>query len=357
MNAADLEDAKKELLICVKNNNLNRAIEIYRYCITELYIGRQYFNNIDSFVRGLDKEFYYKIGHKLKGVLLIRCSNGFALYLAYILLSFKRRIKYKNRYWFVESDRKNQSSIRKRKILKLLGVTFLDKKMQKLRKLKNIHKGKRCFIVCTGPSLKISDLEKLNGEITFGINSIYDSYPLTNWRPTYYVAVEKLVVQELFDNDICFGRNFSKGGNFFTEGFNLPHPTEYDYYLLCSDKNMKPINKARKIVRLSKDISVCVYGSATTANIAVQIAIYMGFKEIYLIGADCDYSKNKIHFIKRKNDDDLIKVGFIKNSGLDLIDCYKTVKSFAKKNGVKIYNATRGGKLEVFERVDFDKIV
>ncbi len=35
---------------------------------------------------------------------------------------------------------------------------------------------------------------------------------------------------------------------------------------------------------------------------------------------------------------------------------YELCKEFAEKNGVKIYNATRGGKLEVFERVDFDSL-
>ncbi len=29
-------------------------------------------------------------------------------------------------------------------------------------------------------------------------------------------------------------------------------------------------------------------------------------------------------------------------------------KKYADKNGVKIFNATRGGMLEVFERVDLD---
>ena len=35
---------------------------------------------------------------------------------------------------------------------------------------------------------------------------------------------------------------------------------------------------------------------------------------------------------------------------------YIAARRFAEKHGVKIYNATRGGKLEVFERVNFDKL-
>ena len=35
---------------------------------------------------------------------------------------------------------------------------------------------------------------------------------------------------------------------------------------------------------------------------------------------------------------------------------YEVAKENAEKKGIKIYNATRGGKLEVFERVDFDSL-
>ena len=37
---------------------------------------------------------------------------------------------------------------------------------------------------------------------------------------------------------------------------------------------------------------------------------------------------------------------------------YEAAESYGKESGkFKIYNATRGGALEVFERVDLDKVV
>ena len=35
---------------------------------------------------------------------------------------------------------------------------------------------------------------------------------------------------------------------------------------------------------------------------------------------------------------------------------YMCAKEYAERHEIKIYNATRGGKLEVFERVDFDSL-
>jgi hypothetical protein len=79
----------------------------------------------------------------------------------------------------------------------------------------------------------------------------------------------------------------------------------------------------------------------------------MGFSEIYLLGADCDYKKMGTvgnHFYKQE-----VKDGnpFINEL---VFAAYECAKQYADEHGIKIYNATRGGKLEVFERVDFDTL-
>lgn len=55
-----------------------------------------------------------------------------------------------------------------------------------IQKMKRVYKGKRCFIVGNGPSLKTEDLELLKKEITFGSNGIFHLYGRTEWRPTFY---------------------------------------------------------------------------------------------------------------------------------------------------------------------------
>ena len=39
-----------------------------------------------------------------------------------------------------------------------------------------------------------------------------------------------------------------------------------------------------------------------------------------------------------------------------MVLAYKSAKKYADSHGIRIYNATRGGKLEVFERIDFDSL-
>ena len=78
----------------------------------------------------------------------------------------------------------------------------------------------------------------------------------------------------------------------------------------------------------------------------------MGFTEIYLLGVDCNYLMNSRnnHFVEdEKEDKEDHKVD-------SMLLNYKSAKNYADANGIKIFNATRGGALEVFERVNFDQL-
>ena len=57
-----------------------------------------------------------------------------------------------------------------------------------MNELKNKHKGERCFIVCNGPSLTKKDLAKLDGEVTFGTNLIFE-----NMTPDAYLELQRKI--------------------------------------------------------------------------------------------------------------------------------------------------------------------
>ena len=104
----------------------------------------------------------------------------------------------------------------------------------------------------------------------------------------------------------------------------------------------------------------------TVTFTCINIAAYMGFKEIYLIGVDHNYKVtiNEIGETVVDNDakdyfcddyDDDIKDVVVHDMGQNT-HAYRDAKAACEELGIHIYNATRGGKLEVFERVDFDSI-
>lgn len=213
-----------------------------------------------------------------------------------------------------------------------------------------IHKGKRCFIVATGPSLKMKDLDKLykNNEICISMNGIWKAYNDTEWRPNYYIADDFRAIDEYeeqedkFPEIICFMGDTSPRYWEHTHSKNiLMHHFIYEY---AEDRFPK----------FSMDFARQCYMASTVTYSCIQLAVYMGFSEIYLLGVDFTYGNNVnnikyAHFFKEEK---LVATGYTRQVSL----AYQKARKFADDNGIKIYNATRGGKLEIFERVEFDKL-
>ena len=91
---------------------------------------------------------------------------------------------------------------------------------------------------------------------------------------------------------------------------------------------------------------------ATVVIGGLQLAFYMGFKEVYLLGCDCDFSKQG-HFYDEpleSYEKEIIEVP-------RWFESYKMCKKAYKKDGRKIINATVGGKLEVFKRQSLEEIM
>ena len=221
---------------------------------------------------------------------------------------------------------------------------------EEIEKFKNIHKGKRVFIVGTGPSLKMSDLDILynNNEICISVNGIFKAFSKTRWRPNYYGIsdavgvlqwqreIEKMDVNAKFISDVAW--------NFKEKKSNM-----YKWHMHQEWKlGEKPL--------FSNDFSKVSYcGTTITYDFALQIAVYMGFSDIYLLGIDCTMASDssKQHFISeydsKGNDTGSLNVS-------QNILAYMSARDYAEQNGINVINATRGGALEVFKRVDFDTL-
>lgn len=222
----------------------------------------------------------------------------------------------------------------------------------KITKYKNAHKGEKCFIIGTGPSLKIEDLERLHkhGMCCLATNKIYLAFDKTEWRPDYYLVQDALYIQNNADE---------------IKKIKIKEKFVSDSYLSFWDEENDAIKYhviERKIYskmpKFSSDIARGIYNGWTVTYSAMQIAAYMGFSEIYLLGVDFNIIGNicdeRNHFIKgyySKNEK-------VSNGDQEVVlHAYMSAKKYADDNGIKIYNATRGGKLEVFERVNFDDII
>lgn len=227
-----------------------------------------------------------------------------------------------------------------------------------LRRLKGKFAEKRCFIIGNGPSLKAEDLEKLKDEYTFAFNRIYYMFDWVTWRPTFYCTQDAKIVSssaQKIQTEITTPYIFAPINLKWCEGVDLKSK-----YFFC------PKYAGEQAPQFSEDISNYVGVGNTVAYTAIQLASYMGFREIYLLGVDHSFQiyqdqngniivdpNAKDYFCEQYNEDkDQLFIPKLDISTLS----YLAAQKYAEGHSVKIYNATRGGKLEAFPRVDFDSL-
>lgn len=237
--------------------------------------------------------------------------------------------------------------------------SFLKKKgMSKNRKqieqFKNKFNDKRCFIIATGPSITIDDLIKLKSETTFGVNAACLLFDEIGFATNFFVITDHRVYEKMSETiNRHLNQKILPENVFISDWIGGKHKVSTNVNEKFTKIPIDPINRFYinlKHKKFSSDIGTVCYDGSTVVFNTLQIAVYMGFKEIYLLGTDCNYSLDKKYVVNHG-----IKVK--EDAGQSMIDDYKVVKRYADKNNIKIYNATRGGMLEVFERVDLDDIL
>lgn len=220
-------------------------------------------------------------------------------------------------------------------------------------RLKQSHSGERCFIVATGPSLTIADLEKLSREFTFGMNSICKIYDKTFWRPTLYAIQDENVYRSM-EEDIL--KWYADKDNILISDLianNFEAPKNYRQFPLNRAYHDNELELRKFFAQFSDDCYSIVYDGYSITYSLIQLAIYMGFSEIYLLGADCSYKLGKKnHFVES---------GFVDKNAYRSYDRmmsgYIAAKEYADRNEIKIINCTRGGMLEIFPALHFGRSI
>ncbi len=226
---------------------------------------------------------------------------------------------------------------------------FQIKSRRRLRSFKGAYAGKRCFVVGNGPSLRTDDLRLLHerGEFTFACNALIKLFDEIPFRPTFYFAQDnKIILDNKEEIKRYDGVKFIKAH--YAKRYHIDNAV---YYSMLFPQN--PIG-------FSLDLPRVVYSGQTVTYSMIQFAVYMGFTEIYLIGVDCDYSPNNEKITAESYFDKRLFNSSRAYSPPEVgtnLSAFARAKEVCNMNGVKIFNASRGGKLKVFPRVDFDVVL
>lgn len=230
----------------------------------------------------------------------------------------------------------------------------ITKNQRKLAQLKGIHKGKTAFLIGNGPSVRIADLETMQSSITFCCNKFYKAYGMVKFRPIYTIACDRQMIEDFGDEIV----QKSEGKKFIV----LEHcPGIVGEFIWIRLKHLKPEHLFKN----------SIYDYVTTGGgtliVAMQIGYFMGITKYYLYGVDHSFS-----YTIDRNEKDNFKIAmgdsnhFIPNyregkkwcppNTPQIEKAFKICDSFMRSRGGFVKNATRGGKLEILERVDFDMV-
>tara|TARA_B100000989_G_scaffold272364_1_gene229730 strand:+ start:890 stop:1657 length:768 start_codon:yes stop_codon:yes gene_type:complete len=223
----------------------------------------------------------------------------------------------------------------------------------KLNELKDKYLGKKCFIICTGPSLRKQDLQKIvNSDFfTIGMNGGIKLCKELNFNYDFFLVQDIQVYEKIKKDFAEYDGKKIIGSTIFYKHRNI----NYDFYYFLD--MLGHLGKKYALpykTKFSKNSSKVVYDGYTVAYSAIQIACYLGFSEINIIGMDANYEKN----ISKRNLMNIEKVDPTYLTAGDRINYAMSIaNNFCKKNGIGLYNCTRGGKLKALKRKNFDKIL
>lgn len=292
--------------------------------------------------------------------------------------------------------------------------------------LAGAYAGERLFLIGNGPSLAETPLDALKDEYTMAMNKIDLIYDTVAWRPDFYICVRsKPIIKGPLRNSLDVHIQMDDVLVFVSEA-------QRDYVQSAEQINYVTVDnllqRDRTILNLSMakiqgaetewlerfwsyDPRVIVY-NLHTMYIAAQLAMWMGFEEIYILGADLDYGTDKYMLVNNNLDpveyggdaisyfnraweagklpsaiingfalkfmDFLMRSEFFMrftaysnhhfdNSysnviqparlGVEILKAHLVTKRICESNGIDVYNATLGGELEVYPRVNLNDVL
>lgn len=227
---------------------------------------------------------------------------------------------------------------------------------ERLEALRDRHRDGRCFVIGNGPSLRQEDLGALGGEVTFVTNHFYLYPQLATVRPSYYCVSDLSFfaphIHPRWPSDLS---RFPATTAFFLPaelrwrlGSSLIRDRPDIYYLRC-DRTREIWRRGTMTVDATRILDT---GDSVILDFCLPLAHFMGFAEVYLLGCDTDYGTgaDAAHFYAAPTPS--------RSSEYHRETWYSNVtRSYAvagrvfEASGRRIYNATAGGRLEVFPRV------
>jgi hypothetical protein len=218
--------------------------------------------------------------------------------------------------------------------------------------LRDRHAGQRGVIVANGPSLNRMDLSFLKNEIVIGLNKIYLGFNQFGFYPRYYVAVNPYVIEQ----SVAEIRSLKC----------VKFISNRSAALVAEDALTYHINTTQPPERFCHDIVQGVHEGWTVTYAALQVARFLGFDTVVLIGLDHYFqyqgAPNELRRLEGADHNhfhpDYFGHGQQWNNP-DLAhseESYRVARAEYEREGRRILDATIDGGCQVFDKVDYKEL-
>lgn len=223
----------------------------------------------------------------------------------------------------------------------------------RLKELRGAYAGERCFIIGNGPSLANTDLARLRNERTFGLNRGYLLFDRIGGATTFLVAVNRHVVEQFADEILAVPTT-----KFISWRARRYVPDIEDVILVRRSGSHS----------FSRDVATDgAWEGATVTYVAMQLAFHLGFRQVILVGVDHSFKTagppNKLVTATSSDQDHFDPNYFGPGTRWELPDlemselAYRLARESFAADGREIVDATVGGKLTVFPKVDLETVL
>lgn len=244
----------------------------------------------------------------------------------------------------------------------IFSFKFKSKRiLKKNLQYKNTHTGKDCYILGTGPSLSKlseSEMKHLSQSVTFGVNSFYKSPIAKIIRPQYYALMDNLYWME-------WSHTFSDILKLYPDS----PPT------FITDLRSKPILDSLNIKanplyihakkypthQMSSELDQNIFGAMNVVSFSILAAMYMGFKNIYVLGCDynafCQGGSGHCYDDKDELTQSNYNLAFYLKFYWITTEFHYLIAKLAKASGVNVINLTPNSLLDAYPRASFESVL
>jgi len=203
--------------------------------------------------------------------------------------------------------------------------------ISKVKKLKNLEIGKDIYILANAPSIKKEDLSLLKDKVSIGMNANPLLEEEFGFISQYYVVSDQRFLNHPIKRKMATTMLSPSTKRIFRaelEDFDDLSLKNETYYVNVIGKN-----------GFSFNLNKGYYFGVTTTMLAIQLAVYLGAKNIYILGMNLKYNGESPRFYKEDQVQEFdsftsVQISNVRNAYLEL-----------KGKGINLYNCSKNSLL------------